>query len=153
MKKLFPIFGNGNGRPVFPGIVRNGNFCSSLDDHHHHPHHHHCSSTIQPLSICTWQKSLGGVATTTPHHSPPSFCHHITIIVSSMQAFCVSPNRLHSFLFVLSLPAVCQYEVCSLPSASFSSSHLSIYYLSTFGLSVGPPPKKYCFSKSMQQNT
>ena len=30
MKKSFPIFGNGNRRPVFPGMVRNGNSCSPL---------------------------------------------------------------------------------------------------------------------------
>ena len=63
----------------------------------------------------------------------------ITIIVSSMPSFCVSPNRLHSYLFVLSV--------------SFSSSHPSIYYLSTSGLSVRPPPQKYSFSKSTLQNT
>ena len=30
MNKSFPIFGNGNRRPVFPGMVRNGNSRSPL---------------------------------------------------------------------------------------------------------------------------
>ena len=30
MKKSFPIFGNGNGRPVFPGMAGNGNSRSPL---------------------------------------------------------------------------------------------------------------------------
>ena len=30
MKKSFPNFGNGNGRPVFPGMVGNGNSRSPL---------------------------------------------------------------------------------------------------------------------------
>ena len=32
MKKSFPIFGNGNGRPVFPGMAGNGNSRSALGD-------------------------------------------------------------------------------------------------------------------------
>ena len=30
MKKSFPIFGNGNGRPLFPGMAGNGNSRSPL---------------------------------------------------------------------------------------------------------------------------